>query len=157
MKPLVSIVMGSISDLSIMEKAKGVLAEFGVPYEIRILSAHRSPKETALYAKNLVRRGIKVVIAGAGGAAHLPGVIASLTTIPVIGVPIYTAPFKGLDSVLSILQMPQGVPVATVNVDGAANAGILAIQILGRYKKKLAQYKKELVKKVKLAQQKINQ
>lgn len=157
MRPLVSIVMGSISDLSIMEKAKNILQEFNVPYEIKVLSAHRSPKETASYAENLARRGIKVVIAGAGGAAHLPGVIASYTTLPVIGVPIYTTPFKGLDSALSILQMPQGIPVATVGIDNAANAGILAVQILGRYNKKLVQYKKELVKKVKLAQQKINQ
>lgn len=156
MKPLVSIVMGSISDLPIMEKAKDILSKFGVPYEIKVLSAHRSPRDVAMYANGLIRRGIKVVIAGAGGSAHLPGVIASITTIPVIGVPICTKAFKGIDSILSILQMPEGVPVATVSVDGAVNAGILAIQILGRYSKKLAQYKKELAKKVKDAQKRLN-
>lgn len=154
MRPLVSIVMGSISDLPIMEKARQELNKFKIPHEVNILSAHRNPKETARYAEGLAGRGITVVIAGAGGAAHLPGVIASYTTLPVIGVPIYTKPFEGLDSMLSILQMPQGVPVATVGVDGAANAGILAAQILGRYTKK---HKKELVKKVKVAQKKINQ
>lgn len=156
MRPLVSIVMGSLSDLPIMEKARQELNRFQVPHEINILSAHRSPKDTAKYAQGLYKRGIKVVIAGAGGAAHLPGVIASFTTLPVIGVPVYSKPFKGLDSALSILQMPQGIPVATVSVDGAANAGILAVQILGRYNKKLLQYKKELVKKVRLAQKKLN-
>jgi len=161
MKPLVSIIMGSISDLPIMEKSKNTLIEFGIPFEIKVLSAHRSPHDTGKYASNLVKKGIKVVIAGAGGAAHLPGVIASFTTLPVIGVPIYSVPFKGLDAMLSILQMPAGIPVATVAVgeSGAKNAGILAAEILATNNKaihdKLVKYKKELAKKVAEAQRKL--
>lgn len=163
MKPLVSIIMGSISDLPIMEKSKEMLNEFGIPYEMKVLSAHRSPNETKEYTLSLVKRGLKVVIAGAGGAAHLPGVIASYTTLPVIGVPIYTTAFKGLDSALSILQMPAGIPVATVAVGegGAKNAGILAAQILAlnnkRVHKKLVEYKKILAKKVLESQKKIDE
>lgn len=163
MKPLVSIIMGSISDLSTMEKAKITLEEFNVPNEIKVLSAHRTPKETAEYAEKAAERGIKVVIAGAGGAAHLPGVIASLTTLPVIGVPIYTVPFKGLDSGLSILQMPAGIPVATMAIgeSGAKNAGILAVQILALQDKtlhrKLVAYKKELARKVRESQKKLDE
>jgi 5-(carboxyamino)imidazole ribonucleotide mutase len=161
MKPQVAIIMGSISDLNVMEKAKSSLIEFGISYEIKVLSAHRSPHETAKYASNLNKKGIKVVIAGAGGAAHLPGVIASFTTLPVIGVPIYSVPFKGLDAALSILQMPAGIPVATVAVgeSGAKNAGILAAEILALSNKsihaKLVSHKKELTEKVKEAQKKL--
>jgi 5-(carboxyamino)imidazole ribonucleotide mutase len=163
MKSLVTIIMGSISDLPVMEKSKDMLAEFGIPFEIKVLSAHRSPHETAKYATSLVKKGIKVVIAGAGGAAHLPGVIASFTTLPVIGVPIYSAPFKGLDAMLAILQMPAGIPVATVAVgeSGAKNAGILAAEILATNNKtiqsKLVKYKKDLAKKVAEAQKKLEE
>lgn len=163
MKPLVSIIMGSISDLPVMEKSKEMLNEFGISYEMKVLSAHRSPNETKEYVSKLVKRGLKVVIAGAGGAAHLPGVIASYTTLPVIGVPIYTTVFKGLDSALSILQMPAGIPVATVAVgeSGAKNAGILAAQILAlnnkKYRNKLVEYKKILAKKVLESQRKLDE
>lgn len=163
MKSLVSIIMGSVSDLPIMEKTKEMLKEFNIPYEMKILSAHRTPNETKVYVSGAVKRGIKVIIAGAGGAAHLPGVIASYTTLPVIGVPIYTTVFKGLDSALSILQMPAGIPVATVAVGegGAKNAAILAAQILALSDKKLSnklvEYKKILVKKVLESQKKLDE
>lgn len=162
MKPLVSIIMGSISDLPMMEKTKSILDEFKVPYETMVLSAHRSPRETSGYTKKLKGRGVKVIVAGAGGAAHLPGVIASYTTLPVIGVPVYTRVFRGLDSALSILQMPDGIPVATMTVgkSGAANAAIFAVEILAlgnrRLAGKLEVYKKLLVKKVKAAQKELN-
>lgn len=155
MKPQVSIVMGSISDMPVMSKTKEILEKFNIPYEIKVLSAHRSPALSSSYAKKASYRGIKVIIAGAGGAAHLPGVIASYTNLPVIGVPIHTKSFNGMDSTLSILQMPSGVPVATMAVGdaGAKNAGILAAQILGiknaQIAKKLINHKKELVAKVK--------
>ena len=128
----VSIVMGSKSDLPTMGEASKMLKEFGVEYEVRVLSAHRTPKETAEYAAGLKARGIEVVIAGAGGAAHLAGVIASETTLPVIGVPIQTKALGGLDSLLSIVQMPGGIPVATTAIGnaGAKNAGILAVQMM---------------------------
>lgn len=128
----VSIVMGSKSDLPTMGEASKILKEFGVEYEVRVLSAHRTPKETAEYAAGLKARGIEVVIAGAGGAAHLAGVIASETTLPVIGVPIQTKALGGLDSLLSIVQMPGGIPVATTAIGnaGAKNAGILAVQMM---------------------------
>lgn len=154
MKPQVSIIMGSISDMPVMEKAKEILNKFNIPYEIKILSAHRSPADTSIYAKKASKRGIKVIIAGAGGAAHLPGVIASYTNLPVIGVPIHTKSFKGIDSVLSILQMPSGVPVAAMAVGeaGAKNAAVLAMEILAlknsKLTKKLVLHKKELVTKV---------
>ena len=131
MRPLVSIVMGSVSDMKIMEKAARFLDETEIPFEINALSAHRVPKQVAEYAENLERRGIKAVIAGAGGAAHLPGVIAAVTPIPVIGVPIKSSnSIDGWDSILSILQMPAGIPVATMALDGAENAAIFAVQIL---------------------------
>jgi 5-(carboxyamino)imidazole ribonucleotide mutase len=163
MKPLVSIVMGSVSDLPIMEKAKAALDEFGISSEMKVLSAHRCPRETAEHTEKLCERGVKVVIAGAGGAAHLPGVIASMTTLPVIGVPIHTTVFNGLDSMFSILQMPAGIPVATVAVgeSGARNAGILAAQILATadlsLQKKLEAFKKELARKVLESQKKIDE
>jgi 5-(carboxyamino)imidazole ribonucleotide mutase len=130
-KPLVSIVMGSDSDLNIMKEAVNILEEFKISYEINIISAHRTPKKAFEYAENLINRGIKVIIAGAGGAAHLPGVIAAITPLPVIGVPIQSASLHGLDSLLSIVQMPSGIPVATVGINAAKNAGILAASILG--------------------------
>lgn len=129
--PKVSIIMGSTSDLPIMEKAAEILNKFQIPFEINALSAHRTPHQAMEFAQNAYSRGIRVIIAGAGGAAHLPGVIAAITPIPVIGVPIKASiSIDGWDSILSILQMPPGIPVATVGLDGALNAGILAIQIL---------------------------
>jgi len=130
MEPKVSIIMGSTSDLPIMEKAAKILNDFRIPFEMNALSAHRTPEEVEKFAKNAADKGIKVIIAGAGMAAHLPGVIASMTPIPIIGVPI-NASLDGLDSIFSILQMPPGIPVATVGVNAALNAGILAAQILG--------------------------
>jgi 5-(carboxyamino)imidazole ribonucleotide mutase len=129
MKPLVSIIMGSTSDLPVMEKAAKVLDEFEIPFEINALSAHRTPDEVDKFARGAHDRGIKVIIAAAGMAAHLPGVIAAMTTLPVIGVPI-NASLDGLDALLAIVQMPPGIPVATVGIDGAMNAGILAVQII---------------------------
>lgn len=123
--------MGSQSDWPVMEAAADILADFRVPFEARVLSAHRTPEAMTTYAESAVSRGIKVIIAGAGGAAHLPGMIAASTPLPVIGVPVPTRNLKGMDSLLSIVQMPGGVPVATVAVGGAKNAGLLAIQILG--------------------------
>ena len=135
--PQVSIIMGSDSDLEIMKETARVLTEFGVPHEVRILSAHRSPGRVIQFCKSLMKRGVEVVIAGAGGAAHLAGTVAAHVTVPVIGVPINSSPLNGLDSLLSTVQMPAGIPVATVAIgkSGAANAGILAVQILaGRSK-----------------------
>lgn len=127
----VGIIMGSISDLQIMQEAAQTLEEFGIGYEITVVSAHRTPDRMFEYATKAINRGLKVIIAGAGGAAHLPGMVASITTLPVIGVPIKSAnSIDGWDSVLSILQMPGGIPVATVALNGAKNAGILAAQIL---------------------------
>ena len=132
MNPKVSIIMGSTSDLPVMEQAAKLLEEFEIPFEINALSAHRTPDQAMDFGKNAAERGIRVIIAGAGGAAHLPGVIAALTPLPVIGVPIKASiSIDGWDSILSILQMPPGIPVATVGLDGARNAGILAAQILG--------------------------
>jgi 5-(carboxyamino)imidazole ribonucleotide mutase len=130
MTPKVSIIMGSTSDLPVMEKAAQVLEEFKIPFEINALSAHRTPEKVEEFAKSAHDRGIKVIIAGAGMAAHLPGVIAAMTPMPVIGVPI-NASLDGLDAALAIMQMPPGIPVATVAINGAQNAGILAAQILG--------------------------
>ncbi|MFM7598428.1 MAG: 5-(carboxyamino)imidazole ribonucleotide mutase [Actinomycetota bacterium] len=129
--PLVGIIMGSDSDWPVMEAAAEALREFGVPYEADVVSAHRMPKEMVAYAESAADRGLRVIIAGAGGAAHLPGMVASLTPLPVIGVPIPLSHLDGLDSLLSIAQMPAGVPVATVAVGSARNAGLLAIRILG--------------------------
>ena len=144
----ISIVMGSISDEKVMKKASDVLKEFDIGYEVNVLSAHRMPTKTSEFAKNAENRGIEVIIAGAGKAAHLPGVIASYTNIPVIGVPIRTEDLQGIDSLLSIVQMPPGVPVACVAIDGAKNAALLALQILSlKYKdikKKFIEYKANL-------------
>jgi phosphoribosylaminoimidazole carboxylase PurE protein len=129
-KPLIGIIMGSDSDLPTMRKASDLLKNFGVPYEIKVLSAHRTPDETIKYAEEARGKGIEILIAGAGGAAHLPGVIAAKTTIPVIGVPMSSQLMNGLDSLLSIVQMPKGVPVATVGVGAAENAALLAVRIL---------------------------
>ncbi|PKP08241.1 MAG: 5-(carboxyamino)imidazole ribonucleotide mutase [Bacteroidetes bacterium HGW-Bacteroidetes-4] len=130
MEPKVSIIMGSTSDLPIMEKAAKLLNELRIPFEMNALSAHRTPEQVEAFAKEAADRGIKVIIAGAGMAAHLPGVIAAMTPLPVIGVPI-NATLEGMDALLSIAQMPPGIPVATVGINGAQNAGILAAQILG--------------------------
>ncbi|HEX5150870.1 MAG TPA: 5-(carboxyamino)imidazole ribonucleotide mutase [Parafilimonas sp.] len=151
--PVVGIIMGSDSDLRIMQDAATVIKEFGIPFELTIVSAHRTPLRMVKYATTALERGLKVIIAGAGGAAHLPGMIASLTTLPVIGVPIKSSnSIDGWDSVLSILQMPGGVPVATVALDGAKNAGIIAAQIIGTSDKKVAErlsrYKQQLEKSV---------
>jgi len=137
MKPRVSIIMGSTSDLPVMEKAAAILNEFQIPFEINALSAHRTPTEVEVFAKGAAVRGIEVIIAAAGMAAHLPGVIASMTSIPVIGVPI-KASLEGLDALLAIVQMPPGIPVATVGINGAQNAGILAAQIIATADKKVA-------------------
>jgi 5-(carboxyamino)imidazole ribonucleotide mutase len=128
--PVVGVVMGSDSDLGVMRAAVEALAEFDVPCEVRILSAHRTPDEMLEYARAAAERGIRVVIAGAGGAAHLPGMIASATPLPVIGVPVPVTALAGVDALLSIVQMPAGVPVATVAIGGARNAGLLAVRIL---------------------------
>lgn len=145
--------MGSVSDLKVMQEAADILKAFGVPYEIDIVSAHRTPIKMVEFAQNARERGIKVIVAGAGGAAHLPGMVASITTLPVIGVPVKSSnSIDGWDSVLSILQMPSGVPVATVALNGAKNAGILAVQILGVENQeialKLQEYKQSLQAKV---------
>src|SRR6218665_235240 len=137
---MVGIIMGSTSDLPIMEDAAKILEEFGIPYELTIVSAHRTPERMVEYAKSASSRGIKVIVAGAGGAAHLPGMTASLTPLPVIGVPVKSSnSIDGWDSILSILQMPAGVPVATVALNGGRNAGILAAQILAASDEKLLQ------------------
>jgi 5-(carboxyamino)imidazole ribonucleotide mutase len=130
-QPLVGVAMGSDSDLAVMRAAIDALAEFGVPHEVRVLSAHRTPAEMLEYARTAAGRGLRVIIAGAGGAAHLPGMLASATALPVIGVPVPLQHLAGLDSLLSIVQMPAGVPVATVSIGGGRNAGLLAVRILG--------------------------
>jgi 5-(carboxyamino)imidazole ribonucleotide mutase len=135
--PLVGIIMGSDSDLPVMKEAASVLDEFKIQYEIKIVSAHRTPNLMAEYATSAYERGLKVIITGAGGAAHLPGMTASYTPLPVIGVPIKSKSLDGLDSLLSIVQMPGGVPVATVGINQAKNAGLLAIQILSTHDKRL--------------------
>lgn len=151
MNAKVSIIMGSTSDLGVMEKAAKLLDEFEIPFEINALSAHRTPEEVEKFAKDAKDKGIKVIIAGAGMAAHLPGVIAAMTPLPVIGVPI-NASLSGFDSILAILQMPPGIPVATVAVDGAMNAAILAVQMMAtgdaELMKKLENYKEGLKKKI---------
>lgn len=150
---MVGIIMGSKSDLNVMQKAADILKELGVPFEMTIVSAHRTPHRMVQYAEEARDKGLKVIIAGAGGAAHLPGMVASITTLPVIGVPVKSSnSIDGWDSVLSILQMPGGVPVATVALNGAKNAGILAAQILGtadaQISSNLQHYKDDLRKKV---------
>jgi 5-(carboxyamino)imidazole ribonucleotide mutase len=146
--PLVGIIMGSDSDWPTMEAAYKVCQDFKVPCEVRVVSAHRTPDDMARYAKSAHKRGLRVVIAGAGGAAHLPGMVASHTPLPVIGVPVESKSLKGLDSLLSIVQMPGGIPVATVAIGGARNAGLLAISILGvadtRLREKMIHFKMEL-------------
>ena len=148
MKPKVGIIMGSDSDLEVMSDAAKILDEFKIPYELTVVSAHRTPKRLYEYAKSAQKRGIKVIIAGAGGSAHLPGMVASITSLPVIGVPIKTKSLDGLDSLLSIVQMPPGIPVATVAINGAKNAGILAVSIIGANDKnilsKVSKYKIKL-------------
>jgi 5-(carboxyamino)imidazole ribonucleotide mutase len=151
MEPIVSIIMGSTTDLPVMIKTAEILNDFKIPFEMNALSAHRTPEEVEVFAKSAESRGIKVIIAAAGMAAHLPGVIASMTPLPVIGVPI-KASLEGLDSIFSILQMPPGIPVATVGVNAAQNAGILAVQIIATGNKKLmnevTKYKESLKKKI---------
>ncbi len=145
---LVGIIMGSDSDLPVMQDAAKVLEEFGIGCEVTVVSAHRTPERLVEYAKEAEAKGLKVIIAGAGGAAHLPGMTAAFTILPVIGVPIMTKTMKGIDSLLSIAQMPPGVPVATVAINGAKNAGILAAQIIATFdagvREKVAQYKKDM-------------
>ncbi|WP_043993449.1 5-(carboxyamino)imidazole ribonucleotide mutase [Leifsonia xyli] len=128
--PLVSVVMGSDSDWPVMQEASRLLAEFGVAHEVEVVSAHRTPEKMIGFGKVAASRGVRVIIAGAGGAAHLPGMLAAVTTLPVVGVPVPLARLDGLDSLLSIVQMPAGVPVATVSIGGARNAGLLAVKIL---------------------------
>ena len=152
-QPLVGIIMGSDSDLKIMQAAADILKQFGVAYELTIVSAHRTPLRMVEYASSAIGRGLKIIIAGAGGAAHLPGMVASLTILPVIGVPVKSSnSIDGWDSVLSILQMPNGVPVATVALNAAKNAGILAAEILALsdkdLSKKLTAFKKEMKEEV---------
>lgn len=151
MTPKVSIIMGSTSDLPVMEKAAALLDEFGIPFEMNALSAHRTPHEVEAFATGAQARGIKVIIAAAGMAAHLPGVIAAMTTVPVIGVPI-KASLEGMDALLAIVQMPPGIPVATVGINASLNAAILAVQMLATgdeaLQVKLAEYKEKLKKKI---------
>lgn len=159
---MVGIIMGSLSDLKVMQEAVDALKEFGIAYEIDVVSAHRTPDKMFDYAKSARERGLKVIIAGAGGAAHLPGMVASLTTLPVIGVPVKSSnSIDGWDSVLSILQMPSGVPVATVALNGAKNAGLLAVQIIGssdeNTARKLEEYKNNLKIKVEQMSQEARQ
>ena len=157
----VGIIMGSASDLPVMKDAKDILDEFGIEAEVQIVSAHRTPDKMVEYARSAAKRGIQVIIAGAGGAAHLPGMTASMTTLPVIGVPIKSSnSIDGWDSILSILQMPNGIPVATVALNGAKNAGILAARIIGATDKKveetLAKHSTEMKEKVEKSQDQID-
>jgi 5-(carboxyamino)imidazole ribonucleotide mutase len=151
---LVGVIMGSTSDWETMKEATAVLADFGVPYEAEVVSAHRTPEKMAAYAASAARRGLEVIIAGAGGAAHLPGMVAAQTTVPVLGVPVQSRTLNGLDSLLSIVQMPGGVPVGTLAIGraGAKNAALLAIAILGNkypeYREKLEQFRQEQTEKV---------
>ena len=158
MNPIVSIIMGSTSDLPIMEKAAQFLDEMEIPFEMNALSAHRTPEEVEIFAKGAAKKGIKVIIAAAGMAAHLPGVIASMTTIPVIGVPIKSS-LDGMDALLAIVQRPPGIPVATVGINGALNAAILALQIVATgdetAQDKMAKYKSELKQKISKANEEL--
>ncbi|WP_304943851.1 5-(carboxyamino)imidazole ribonucleotide mutase [Vallitalea guaymasensis] len=153
MKPMVGIIMGSDSDLPVMQEAAKILDEFQISYELTVVSAHRTPERLFEYAKSAKEKGLKVIIAGAGGAAHLPGMVASLTTLPVVGVPVKTRTLNGIDSLYSIVQMPPGIPVATVAINGAKNAGILASSIIGTFdediSKKVEEYKNNLRETVK--------
>ena len=161
MKPLIGIVMGSESDLPTMKGATQILNDFDVPFEIRVLSAHRTPEETAEYARSARDRGLKVIIAAAGGAAHLGGVIASLTQLPILGVPIPSANLKGMDSLLSIVQMPSGIPVASLAIGGSKNAALLALQILAvsddQLHDKLVDYRKNMINKVGAMDKRVNE
>lgn len=153
MKPIVSIIMGSTSDMPVMQEAAKILDQFKIPFEINALSAHRVPEQVVEFAKNAHEKGIKVIIAGAGGAAHLPGVVAALTPCPVIGVPCRSSiSLDGWDSLLSIVQMPPGIPVATVGLDGGQNAGILSVQIIGsgdeRLRMEIQNFKENLKSKI---------
>ncbi|MEA1981972.1 MAG: 5-(carboxyamino)imidazole ribonucleotide mutase [Campylobacterota bacterium] len=158
-KAVVGIIMGSDSDLPVMSAAAAMCEEFGLAYEVDIVSAHRTPAKLVKYATSAEDRGLKVIIAGAGGAAHLPGMVASETSLPVIGVPVRSSSLDGMDSLLSIVQMPGGVPVATVAINGAKNAGILAAQIIGAsdssLRKKITDYKKNMKKEVEAKSQKL--
>jgi 5-(carboxyamino)imidazole ribonucleotide mutase len=136
--PIVGVVMGSDSDWKVMSDAAQILKEFGIEYEVEVLSAHRTPERMVEWGKAAAGRGLKVIIAGAGGAAHLPGMLASVTTLPVVGVPVPLAQLDGMDSLLSIVQMPAGIPVATVSIGGAQNAGILAARIIGAFDARLS-------------------
>ena len=151
-KPLVGIIMGSDSDLPVMSAAAKMLEYFGIEYELTIVSAHRTPDRLMKYAKSAEKRGLRAIIGGAGGAAHLPGMVASMTELPVIGVPVRGSNLEGMDSLLSIVQMPGGVPVATVAINGAKNAGILAAQMIGvkskEVRKKVKEYKEEMLDEV---------
>lgn len=151
-KPLVGIIMGSGSDLPVMSAAAAVLEEFGVAYELSVVSAHRTPARAEAYAKNAADRGLQVIIAGAGGAAHLAGVIAAYTELPVIGVPVLGKALDGADALYSTVQMPPGIPVATMAINGAKNAGLLAVEILGvadpTFRQKIREYKKKLAQEV---------
>ncbi len=148
----VAVLMGSDSDLPIMQKAGDVLDEMGITYEMNIISAHRTPERAFEFARTAQERGLKVIIAGAGGAAHLPGVLAAMTTIPVIGVPIASSPLSGADALYSIVQMPSGVPVATVAINGAKNAGILATEILAlgdeKIRERLHQFRRKMAEEI---------
>lgn len=147
-QPIVGIIMGSDSDLPVMQAAATVLEEFNVPYEISIVSAHRTPKRMYDYAETAATRGLKIIIAGAGGSAHLPGMVAAITILPVVGVPVQSKTMSGIDSLYSIVQMPGGIPVATVAINGAKNAGLLAVQILATtdsiLAEKMAEYRREM-------------
>ena len=147
-KPLIGIIMGSDSDWPTLEAAANICKEFSVPYEVHVVSAHRTPDDMSRYAKNAYKKGLKVIVAGAGGAAHLPGMVASQTPLPVIGVPVKSDALSGMDSLLSIVQMPAGVPVATVAIGAGKNAGLLAVEILAtsnvKIMNQLINYKKEL-------------
>ncbi len=148
--PLVGIIMGSDSDLTVMQAAVDILKEFNIDHEVTVVSAHRTPERMMEYGKSAVERGLKVIIAGAGGAAHLPGMMASITTLPVIGVPVHSSnSIQGIDSLLSIVQMPGGVPVATVGVDNSKNAGLLAARILGTNDSSIAKKVEEYAQKQK--------
>ncbi len=152
MKPRVGVIMGSDSDLPVMKEAAEILDQFEVEYELTVVSAHRTPERLYNYAETAEEKGLDVIIAGAGGAAHLPGMVAAVTTVPVIGVPVKTSKLSGLDSLYSIVQMPPGVPVATVAINGAKNAALLAVQILARSDEKLnkkqKEYREEMKEKV---------
>lgn len=160
-RPVVGIIMGSDSDLPVVKDALAILEEFEVPFEVKVLSAHRTPHKAAEYAMTAEERGLEVIIAAAGGAAHLAGVVAALTPLPVIGLPIKSSTLSGLDSLYSIVQMPSGIPVATVAINGAKNAGILAVQILstkdGELRKKVKAYKEKLAQEVEKKAQRLDQ